>query len=231
MFQKIRPGVIALCGLFAAVGVSASAQGDQRFDISGAFQEYCIDTRLNAQAFSELVEERKLETAPRERVTQYMQGILPYHINAYRLSDQAYLIWSLQGNVTGEQMRLNRSGVQVSSDPVEPDRLMSALLVLGGPELIGSKQCQVMSFENVSAARFDFQPLLFNEESSGDLSYWGHLVRNFPALTTEGLIMQWMYGSEVSVSYFHAYDSSFVVLKAGASIPPGTESSSYLLQD
>ncbi len=220
--------VITLLAFMVSTILPSRAVDDQPLDIAAEFQKFCLDTEMNARSLAELIAEQRLERVPRVEVTQYMQGILPFHINAYSLRGEAYLVWSVQGDVFGSHIRQVPTGERPISDPISPDHIIPDILGVGVEPHIGSTSCAIMSVDNVLPSYDDVFALEFQGISPGAIKLSRHVVLRYPSMSVAARHFVWEVGDELHVNYIHAYDASFSDLSASRAVRPDEDVSSYL---
>ena len=220
--------VITLLIFMVSTVLPSRAADDQPLDIAAEFQKFCLDTEMNARSFAALIAEHRLERVPRDEVTQYMQGILPFHINAYSLRGEAYLVWSVQGDVFGSHIRQVPTGERPLSDPISPDHIIPDILGVGGEPHIGSRNCAIISVDNVLPSHDDVFAFEYKGISPGAIKLSRHVVLRYPSISVAARHFAWEVGDELHVNYIHAYDASFSDLSASRAVHPDEDVSSYL---
>ena len=228
--QLMRYVITFLFFLVSAI-LPAHAVDDEPLDIAAEFQKFCLDTEMNARSLAALIAEHGLERVPRDEVTQYMQGILPFHINAYSLRGEAYLVWSVQGDVFGNHIRQVPAGERPISDPISPDHIIPDILGVGVERHIGSTSCAIMSVDNVLPSHEDVFGLEFQGSSPGAIKLSRHLVMRYPSMSVAARHFVWEVSDELHVNYIHAYDASFSNLSASQAVRPDEDVSSYLFPE
>lgn len=228
--QLMRYVITLLFSLVSSI-LPAHAVDDQPLDIAAEFQKFCLDTEMNARRLAALIAEHGLERVPRDEVSQYMQGILPFHINAYSLRGGAFLVWSVQGDVFGGQIRQVPTGERPISDPINPDHIIPDILGVGVEPHIGSTSCAIISVDNVLPSYDDVFPLEFQGISPGAIKLSRHVVMRYPSMSVAARHFVWEVGDELHVNYIHAYDGSFSNLSASHSVRPDEDVSTYLFPE
>ena len=223
--------VITLLIFMVSTVLPSRAADDQPLDIAAEFQKFCLDTEMNARSFAALIAEHRLERVPRDEVTQYMQGILPFHINAYSLRGEAYLVWSVQGDVFGSHIRQVPTGERPISDPISPDHIIPDILGVGVEPHIGSTSCAIMTVDNVLPSYDDVFALEFQGISPGAIKLSRNVVMRYPSMSVAARHFVWEVGDELHVNYIHAYDASFSNLSASHAVRPNEDVSTYLFPE
>ena len=223
--------LVTLSLLFASLSYAANSDVEQQLETLDAFQTFCLDTNMDAENFSNLVGQFHLEVVQREFVTEYMNGIIPFHIYAYRLHEEAYLIWEVQGEITSQQRQLHRAGNQTTSSPINADNVLPDVLGLGTNPIIGAKGCRILSFNAEIPAFSDLQSLSFENRIAGEPTLTRQVVRNFPNSSESGDHLAWRVGGEININYFQAYTEALIILSVSQSVSPDDAAPSYLIPE
>lgn len=203
-------------------------RADQLSGLLDKFERVCVQTDLDAGSIGEFLKNGQAKRLSPDETVNLFAGIVPDERHGFELSDAHILRYSVQGQVTGENMRNSKSGILAISEPVDPATPLIDIFGDWDEDYIGVKDCSIVETNGTDS----FGPMDIMERFS-DLNIGWPIERFTIPVPFHGgtqIVDQYHWRFETgSISLLAGRDGSFNSLSYDRMIPLGVEPTTYSL--